>query len=106
MRCLTGRLTLGCIGAAALGVLVAGVVSIIVVATAGLAPKGTWLGDADICVGAHITPRLQVGVSVDACWMCASVMPYLRHWSIKACVAIPWSTRGTMFDRWGFEFPP
>ncbi len=71
--------------------------------TAGLPPWTT----AQACVGTTALPHFQVGASLDACWICSSLNPWMQGWTAKACATIPWPVNGwSLTVRWGFEFPP
>lgn len=71
--------------------------------TAGLPP----VTSAQVCVGARTAPRIQVGASLDACWICSSLTPWMAGWSSKLCAQIPWPTNSwSVATRIGFELPP
>ncbi|MBL8096847.1 MAG: hypothetical protein JNL73_21905 [Anaerolineales bacterium] len=62
---------------------------------------------AQVCVGARSLPKIQVGASLDACWICSSLTPWMQGWRSRACVQVPWpASRFGISTRWGFEFPP
>lgn len=64
-------------------------------------------GTAEICVGIQAAPRLQVGASLDACWICSSLTPWMQRWPTKLCARLPWPAgRLGAATRIGFEFPP